>query len=382
MGILLMNIVSFGFPENAHANPLVAKHASQFDVWAWASMFVIVDGKMRGLFSLLFGASMLLVMQRAEAKGESAISVHRRRMWWLLLIGAVHGYLIWDGDILMLYATCGLIAAGLAGSDQESLLQWAVGLIFANWFIWGGVSLLSLAAMKSAPEAAEIALEIKAYSGSYYDALAYRFSAEEIALPLLVFISNALETIGLFALGMALLRNGFLVGTWKEQDYWRIAEIGYLIGIPPLVALAAFAWTRGFDMRVMTAIEISIAPPFRIAVMMGHVALLALIIKRFMRSGLMARIAAAGRAAFTNYLGTSILMTTLFYGYGFGLFGQLARWQAYLIVPLVWVLMLLWSKPWLDRFHYGPAEWLWRSLARGARQPMLKEPYQKRDGAA
>ena len=82
------------------------------------------------------------------------------------------------------------------------------------------------------------------------------------------------------------------------------------------------------------------------------------------------RVAAAGRMAFSNYLGTSIAMTTIFYGYGLGLFGDVGRWALYLVCIGMWAVMLLWSKPWLDRFRYGPLEWLWRSLARGKLQPM------------
>ncbi len=84
------------------------------------------------------------------------------------------------------------------------------------------------------------------------------------------------------------------------------------------------------------------------------------------------RIAAAGRAAFTNYLGTSIVMTTLFYGYGIGLFGQLSRAELWIPVVAMWAVMLLWPKPWLERYRYGPLEWVWRSLARGQLQPMRK----------
>ncbi|MDQ4086972.1 MAG: DUF418 domain-containing protein, partial [Pseudomonadota bacterium] len=87
---------------------------------------------------------------------------------------------------------------------------------------------------------------------------------------------------------------------------------------------------------------------------------------------LVERIGAAGRAAFTNYLGTSILMTTLFYGYGLGLFGSMSRVELWLVVLPTWALMLLWSKPWLDRFRYGPLEWLWRSLARGRLEPIRR----------
>ena len=111
--------------------------------------------------------------------------------------------------------------------------------------------------------------------------------------------------------------------------------------------------------------------PPRMAVMLGHTMLLLWLINR-MRGRLLERITATGRAAFSNYIATSIVMTTIFYGYGFGLYGSLPRAFVYLFVPPMWFAMLLWSKPWLDRFHHGPLEWLWRSLARGKRQPLNK----------
>jgi len=99
----------------------------------------------------------------------------------------------------------------------------------------------------------------------------------------------------------------------------------------------------------------------------------ALVILLTRRGGpLVDRIAAAGRAAFTNYLGTSLLMTALFYGWGFGLFGELSRIELWIPVAAMWTIMLLWSKPWLDRFRYGPFEWLWRTLARWSLQPMRR----------
>ena len=94
------------------------------------------------------------------------------------------------------------------------------------------------------------------------------------------------------------------------------------------------------------------------------------------------RIAAAGRCAFTNYLGTSLIATGVFYGWGLGLYGSLSRWQAWLLVPVVWSIMLLWSKPWLEHFQYGPFEWAWRSLARGKPQPFRKRPRKRAAAAA
>jgi uncharacterized protein len=190
--------------------------------------------------------------------------------------------------------------------------------------------------------------------------------------PLVLFAQSAAETLGLMALGMILFRNGFLTGGWTRERYRRFMIRAYAIGIPPLCALAAWSWASGFDPAVALGNFIAWSMPFRIAVMLGHAALLMLIINRFIDHPMIARVEAAGKAAFTNYLGTSILMTGIFYGWGLGLYGELSRWQVYLFVPLVWVIMLLWSKPWLDRNRYGPLEWLWRSLARGQMQSMRK----------
>ena len=107
MGILIMNIVAFAMPEAAYMNPASFGSHGAVDYGVWAVNFVLVDGKMRGLFSFLFGASMLLVIERAEAKGENPLRVHYARMFWLLLFGLAHLYLLWWGDILAHYALVG-----------------------------------------------------------------------------------------------------------------------------------------------------------------------------------------------------------------------------------------------------------------------------------
>jgi uncharacterized protein len=104
----------------------------------------------------------------------------------------------------------------------------------------------------------------------------------------------------------------------------------------------------------------------------GYAALIILLLGR--RSAIADRFAAVGRAAFSNYLGSTIIGSLLFYGTFGGLYGQLSRGQVWLFVPAIWVAMLLWSKWWLDRFAYGPFEWAWRSLARWKLQPMRKRP--------
>src|SRR5688572_30159749 len=129
MGILAMNIVGFAMPDQAYLNPRAYGTQSNLDLFSWAFSFVLIDGKMRGLFSFLFGASMLLVIQRAKANGESEVRVHFSRMLWLLLFGYLHFYFIWYGDILTGYATLGMVAWFFRDQPERTLLKWGTILI-------------------------------------------------------------------------------------------------------------------------------------------------------------------------------------------------------------------------------------------------------------
>jgi len=129
--------------------------------------------------------------------------------------------------------------------------------------------------------------------------------------------------------------------------------------------------TRFYSPVVLGGFIVWLAP-FRPVMAAGYAALIILLTRRGGR--LAARLAAVGRAAFSNYLGTSLIAAFVFYGWGLGYYGYASRSEAWLLVPIVWAIMLLWSKPWLDRFQYGPMEWVWRSLARWQVQPMRKRP--------
>jgi uncharacterized protein len=169
--------------------------------------------------------------------------------------------------------------------------------------------------------------------------------------------------LGFLALGILFFRNGFLSGDWSRRRYLTVIALGYGIGVPVMTILAHQILYSGFDPAIMALGDaISLLPrPF---VALAHAAVVILLIKSGWFTALMTRIEAAGRMALSNYLGTSLVATTLFYGTGFGLFASPSRAQLYAVVLLIWLLILLWSKPWLDRFHYGPAEWLWRSLTK------------------
>jgi uncharacterized protein len=391
MGILLMNIVGFAMPGAAYANPLAYGGHSGIDFAAWLVNAILIDGKMRGLFSLLFGASLLLVIERAEAKGENAAIVHYSRMIWLFVFGMAHLVLLWWGDILNHYALIGAVAFFFRKLPPHKLAAMAIvllGVEFALVLDAGRQIAAQEAAVRAGhasaqiahafaanrtnlgvPPPADIARDLTVHRGDYVAIFANRLP-EALRMPAQAFLFLGLETLAYMLLGMAALRSGLLTGAWSRRAYAIGATIGFGVGVPAYAAIASIPIRHGFDTASVAASDLVWSEPFRPVMILGWACLIVLLIRP--GGALTARVAAAGRMAFSNYLGTTLICTTLFYGYGFGLYGRLSRAELYLVVVAVCVAMLAWSQPWLARFHYGPMEWLWRSLARGRLQPLRK----------
>ena len=388
MGILAMNIVGFAMPEMAYISPAAFGDPSQADSVSWLVSFILVDGKMRGLFSLLFGASMMLIVDRAEAKGENPASVHFRRMGWLALFGLAHFFLIWWGDILFLYAAVGCVAYLLKDMEARALIRTAL-IIYAIGFLLMSLGMGSMFFVQMAGTGANAEPEmVKTYTDMMaqftasdeevarhqrgYLAIVVQKLSEDWMSPLVMVAQNFLETLPFMMIGMALLKNGFMTGMLDKAVYRKWAWIGILTGGLGYLVFGWLSWTSDFDPLIVMNSVMAWTFPFRLLMIIGYAAALILLIAAFSQSRFIARVAATGRAAFTNYLGTSIVMTTIFYGYGLGLFGHISRPSLWLFVFGAWAAMLLWSLPWLRRYHYGPLEWLWRSLARGERQPLRR----------
>ena len=390
MGILAMNIVAFAMPGAAYINPAAYGTESGADLGSWLFSFILIDGKMRGLFSFLFGASLLLVIDRAEAAGQSPARVHYSRMFWLLVFGLIHFFFIWYGDILALYAPMGMLAFFFRRMGPVKLIVLGLCLLVAQFGLTGFFAFaidmketLALAPHAD-PEAlkawaamqkgfglytpAQLQEALALYRGSYMGIVQHQLG--EWRGPLNSLWQAGWETLAYMLFGMAALRTGFLSGAWDRRFYLKVIMVGFGVGIPAYAAVGWWLIDQNFSVSSIVAGWLAATVPIRPFLILATAATVILLTRN--GGWLTQRIAAAGRAAFTNYLGTSILMTFLFYGYGFGLFGHLTRVQLWLPVMGAWILMLLWSKPWLDRFNYGPFEWLWRSLARMQLQPMRK----------
>lgn len=383
MGILAMNIIAFAMPEWAYVTPIAYGGESLADRISWFLSAIFVDGKMRGLFSLLFGASLMLITERAEAKGGSAARTHYARMAWLALFGLAHFYFIWFGDILFLYATLGCIAFLFRNWEPARLIKWAVIIFLIGWLLWAlqlvGLQIFQFFATRpdadpslvaqyreilNSPDfAMNIEADLALHRGGYTEIVAAKL--KDWSDPLFAILQGWHETLALMMVGMALLKNGFLTGQLESGEYLLWVRRLLVPGLVLNALVAIWVAVMGFDLITSLAAFLTWSAIPRMMLTIAYAALLILLIRRMAGAALIDRVAAAGRVAFTNYLGTSIVMTTIFYGYGLGLYGDFGRAALWLFVIGGWVVMLLWSKPWLERFHYGPFEWIWRSLARG-----------------
>lgn len=391
MGILLLNVIDMAMPGYAYVDPHFYGGATGANWWEWAIVYVVADGKMRGLFTMMFGASTVLIAERALASGQSPARVHYARMATLFVFGMLHAYLIWSGDILVLYAVCGAVL--FVAWRWRSRILLTVGIVLLAFKLVDGltayqqVSTLRSAADRpnpsppavaawhaferdAAPSRETIPATLASFRGSYADAFRARLR-DAWLLQSVVSVEMLPDTIGLMLIGIALFRLGFFSGGWSRRAYWITAAPVPLLwlGYVPLVAWLQATSFAPPTMIATEAIQLTLLRPL---LSVGYAAIVLLFVQSGHANWLADRLAATGRMAFSNYLGTSIAVTLVFNGYGLGWYGYLQRWQCLIVVVAVWLAMLAWSKPWLDRFAYGPLEWLWRSAARGRPQPFRR----------
>jgi uncharacterized protein len=413
MGILIANVTSFGLPSWAYYVPLgIPKPAfegtyAHVNTVVWFARWIVIEGKMRGLFSMLFGAGVILLTSRAEQRGvgDKAVDIFLRRNMWLVLFGILHAYLVWFGDFLYWYGLtallflypcrklksktlliaggcvltvnlCGSLAGGQPLQDMYLSHKAAVARALqregkelsdsqkADQRAWGD----RLRAWK--PDREMIADDITATRAGYLSA-EMKDAPEAMAFEShLYYTLGVCDVLGMMLLGMGLVKNGFLTAKLSYKTYAMTAVFGLLVSVP-VVALGTWkAWISGFD--VLTT-EKWIFFPYDVGRASGAIATAAivlLVVKARIIPGVVSLVAAVGRMALSNYLLTSIFCKMLFVWGPWKLYGKLEYYQLYYVVLAAWSVNLAWSTIWLKYFEFGPAEWVWRSLTYWKRQPM------------
>jgi len=404
MGILVMNVYAFAMPLAAYYNPLIMGGTDALNMGTWFFTHLLFDQKFMTIFSMLYGAGVVMMMNRAEARDVPFTSVFYRRSAWLIVFGLLHGYIIWFGDILFHYALMGMIVFLFRKASPRMLITIACIMLPVTLLINFGSSfymeelqadVAAIEQMQSdgatpdeeqqqkleawlevravfAPTAEDIAAEVTAYKGTYVDALAQRAPFVAFMQLNLTLVFVVWRVGGLMLLGMALMKLGVLSGQRSMRFYRKMTVIGYGVGLPLAILSAVILDAHQFD-PLYVARYGGIPNYFgSILVAFGHIGAVLLVVKSGAFQAAVHRVAAVGRMALSNYLAHSLVMTSLFYGYGLGLYAEVPRiWQQGFVAALIGLQLAL-SPWWLKYFRFGPAEWLWRSLTYGQRQPMRR----------
>lgn len=392
LGILTINIWVFAIPAIAISDPSAAGGWSGPSKIAWIVCHMLGEQKMMSLFSMLFGAGLIVMGTRSDARGRPLAGIYYRRIAWLLLFGLLHAYLLWYGDILVCYALCGFvlylfrrlrprtqIVSGLLVFLMALPLDTGLGIgLRYLQHVTGPENNQGPPALQRARRQLEEALlesrdidkDISHHRSGYAAQFGKRaeINLEEETAGFILWAGP--RAGGLMLMGMGLMQLGVFAATRSYRFYVRLALIGYGLGLPLV----------GYGIRDNIAHQFDLVHQFIVGghfnyvgslfVALGHVGLVMLICKAGLLRRLTARLAAVGRMALSNYLMQTLICTTLFEGWGFGLYGRLDRFALLGVVASVWLLQLIVSPLWLRHFRFGPMEWLWRSLTYWRIYPM------------
>jgi uncharacterized protein len=410
LGILLMNIPGFALAERAFDGFRNDPHSANF--WTYAVVTVLFEGKMRALFSMLFGAGIVLFTMRKEQAGQPVAGLFYRRMGWLVLFGLIQAHvLLWMGDILYFYGISGMLAF-LFRKLPARYLALGVPLVAILGFVGNTLFFQHIRATRFAYKAAQEAqhrgqtltaaqrqaitawqdtekeflpnqAEIAAHTRqmkSNYSTVAQRVRHESWSGETTFLLLTIPDVLALMLLGIALFKWGFFTGQWSRAQYLRTAAWGYGLGLP----LVLWSFCLGYQRGVGVAAQVEfiethsivwsglIYPAQRILLVLAHSSVLLLLYRAGVWQGLLQRLAAVGQMAFTNYIMHTVFCTLIFFGYGLNYYAELQYYQLYFVVAAIWVVQLIISPIWLKYYLFGPLEWLWRTLTYWQVQPMRR----------
>ncbi len=408
LGILLMNIPGFGLPEIQSGDPSVFDEKGINYHW-WYYIELIFTGTQRALFSMLFGAGMILFITRQQKRGDSLMSAEYffRRQLWLLGFGLFNAFvLLWFWDILFAYALFGMLLFAFYRMRPKGLLIAAlISLVLMT--VRENVDLYRTKSMISQGEAVALkdtsiikltekektalesmiefkekstkkaklktaTIEIAAYKGSYSEL--YKVASNKSVHVELYYTYYLIWDVLVFIfLGMAWYKSGIITGNGSNKFYWVLFLGGTITGI-------LLAWLRlqpaiinefnEFEVTKKTMLsyfEIS-----RLLRSIGFFGFIMVLYKSGFFNWFFTLLRPVGQMAFTNYLMQSLLCGIYFYGIGFNKFGELERYELYIVVAVVWLIEIIWSHIWLNFFLFGPVEWVWRSLTYWKKQPIRR----------
>ncbi len=403
LGILLINVTGFGLPIAAMHNPTIAGGDSGINLGVWVANELFVNGALYALFSMLFGAGVILLTTGKPSTTDAGLTIadiYYRRTILLILFGVIHAYLmLMRGDILFAYGMVALFLFPLRMMKARTLLIAGLSVILGRGaFMWSDIN--ATVDLHTQAQAAEmvmtdggslteaqqkafeawseivsgktadpdaIAAEIQVHHYPYMNQVSEYASENAYMQTTSLYETHFWKVLSMMLIGMGLFRLGVFSAQCSLAFYLSLIVVGYGIGGAVRGWILAryladisdplFLIIRGevYDTRLLLAL--------------GHIGLVMSVFKLGWMQWLLSRLAATGRMALTNYLLQTIICMMFFSGFGLGKFGDLERFELYYVVLGVWIVHLTVSPLWLKYFRFGPAEWLWRSLTYGQLQP-------------
>ena len=408
LGILLMNIPGFGLPGVRTSDPSVLNETG-INYKTWFVIDWAFAGTQRAIFSMLFGAGMILFITRQEKRMNGmmpAIYFFRRQMW-LLAFGLFNAFvLLWFWDILYAYAIYGMLLFVFYRLSPRTLLI----LAFINLLLMTArdnkdmyhnkkviakgelVAKIDTTQTKLTPQQIEelgamngmkekssrdakiksAENEVNAIRGDY--ASLYEYQGDKSVHVELYYTYFYIWDVLLFMfLGMAFFKNGILLGTASNKIYWLLFIVGLGLGLLlSWYRMQAVIGNHFSQFEFSKNVSFDYFQLARMLRSLGFFGLIMLLYKSGLFKWFFALFRPVGQMAFTNYLMQSLIGGLFFYGVGFGYFGKLERYELYIYVAVVWTIEIIWSHIWLRYFRFGPLEWAWRSLTYWKKQPIKK----------
>lgn len=364
LGILIMNITSFSQIGMAYLNPKLGAGIDGINGWIYSFAFLFADMRFMSMFSVLFGAGMMLFVQNIEQKELKPFKYHYKRMFLLLGFGLIHAHLIWMGDILVPYAICGCLVFLIRNWSSKALVTVASVLfmipVVMNLLIYCTLSPRELGEIYGGIWNAESSNEIQAYQSSYLGQMEAR-SQGAYYLETSQFLSEGLwRYSAMMITGILLFRLEWFKAIKGGAYYLRFGLVflitGLVISASGLYLSYERLWEGAWCMTV--GHQFTYIASFFMALSYISILVFWSTVSRGRR--LQYLLKKVGRMAFTNYIFSSVVCTFIFYGHGLGYFAQFNRLEQWGVVVFVWLLILLLSNWVMKRYKQGPLEFIWR----------------------
>ena len=388
LGIYWINVIIFGTPSGAYSFPTTIGHSDLYNIIVWASSELFVEGVMRGLFSVMFGASALILLQESkiESGGVRTIDHYFRRNIFLMLFGLIHGYFLFSiFDVLFAYGLIGMFLFAARKLSSRRLLL--IGVLILVLGDAGSSSLQhillpDLTSLNTRTQTEkETSLEslkddmdndIERYKSGYIDIYTSRTESVMVQQSSELYQDFIFDIGGMMLIGMALFKLGILIGARPLRFYVLLCLAGYVCSIILRAPEAWLSLKSGFDPDIVSLTGKNYYNLKRLPALFGHIGLISILCKTNFAPFIVKSLANVGRLALTNYIMQTLISVFLFYGFGYALVGSLEVYQLAMVCVLVWLFQIAFSAFWVSRFNYGPLEWALRSLVRGRRLPLCR----------